>query len=462
MALFSATGGASIVGLRKRAAISGGNARLCLVAAAAVVFVAGLATAASAQQYQADPINEALGKQGASIQAMAKDPAKYTAGQQQFDEYFTGYYFPAMTRHSEEDLAKLGALRYDLFNRILWATQNEDLQSHLSKLAFDGMKSIAVKPIYHPAVRYNAILVIGMLDDKYGIDTASNKRPPKPQEEANKFLLQVIDAAVKGKAVPPSLVVGALVGLERHAQYHDGLSSNQIQAMTDMAIALATKNPPLPDVDSKVAEWIRIQAATVLAKLGSVGLDGHALDALVNVLADNKLTLDGRCEVAGLLGQINFKDAKVDGKATTDKVLQLAVEVAQAQDKVAKDFQEQSLTGGGAIMSRSERGGGRMSGGYGGYGASSVHSEFDRKTLLSRLADLRKGIAAIKPMAPTDRAAAIDPILSSLQTVIDAASSKDKTDLDLADAVRKMSTAVQGAVKGGTATAAAKPAADAF
>ena len=164
-------------------------------------------------------------------------------------------------------------------------------------------------------------------------------------------------------------------------------------------MALATKDPPIAEVDSKVAEWIRVQAATVLAKLGSVGQDGHALDALVSVLADNKLTLDGRCEVTGLLALIDYKDAKVDGKATTDKVLQLAVEVAQAEDKVAKDFQEQSLSGGGgASMSRGERGGGggRM-GGYGGYGGASAssigHGEFDRKTLLSRLTDLRKGVA---------------------------------------------------------------------
>ena len=156
-------------------------------------------------------------------------------------------------------------------------------------------------------------------------------------------------------------------------------------------------------MDTKVAEWIRIQAATVLAKLGSVGPDGQSLAALVNLLADSKLTLDGRCEVAGLLGLINYKDAKVDGKAATEKMLQLAVEVAQAEDKVAKDYQEQSLSGGGGVsMSRGERGGGRM-GGYGGYGGSSIErGEFDRKTLLMRLVDLRKGVAAIKPLAPAD------------------------------------------------------------
>jgi hypothetical protein len=46
--------------------------------------------------------------------------------------------------------------------------------------------------------------------------------------------------------------------------------------------------------------------------------------------------------------------------------------------------------------------------------------------------------------------------------VIDAAGNKDTTDLDLADKVHKMFDAIQAAAKGVTATAAAKPAADAF
>jgi hypothetical protein len=375
-----------------------------------------------------------------------------------------------MTRFGEDELAKLGAARYDLFQRYLWASPNEAMQKDLSDLAFNYMKGVAVKPSYHPAVRYNAILLIGLLDDKYAIPTGANQRPPKPSAAANKFLVLLLNAGIAGKpVVTPGLVVGALVGLERHAQYHDGLDSASIEEMTKTAIQLATTNPPIADVDGKVAEWIRIQAATVLAKLGTPGSNGTAFDALAKLLADsndNKLSLDGRCEVAGLLGLINFKDAKVNGQAGTDKMLQLALDVTQAEDRTAKDFQEQSLSGGGG-MSRSERGGGRMGGYGGGYGggyssSSYGHSDYDRKTLLGRLTDLRKGMAAIKPLAPADQSAKVDAVASALQSAIDAASNKDKTDLDLADTVRKMATAVQAAVKGGTATASAKPAADAF
>ena len=40
-----------------------------------------------------------------------------------------------MTRFGEDDLAKLGTLRYNMFNRILWQSQNEQMQAHLYELA---------------------------------------------------------------------------------------------------------------------------------------------------------------------------------------------------------------------------------------------------------------------------------------------------------------------------------------
>ena len=167
-----------------------------------------LATAVSAQQYQADPINEALGKQGAVIEGMAKDPSKYEVTA--FDDYFKTYYFPAMTRFGEDDLAKLGTLRYNMFNRILWQSQNEQMQAHLTELALNYMKGVAGgKSPYHPAVRYNAILIIGLLDDKYAIPTGANQRPPKPSIAANKLLVGLINLAIQGNPVAtPSLVAG--------------------------------------------------------------------------------------------------------------------------------------------------------------------------------------------------------------------------------------------------------------
>ena len=402
-------------------------------------------------------MDDKAAKLGGIAQTMIKDPAKFTADQAEFDDYFGNAYFPAMTRFEADDLAKLGKLRSDLFALYLWATPNEDLQKDLTDIAFDKMKVVATKQVYHPAVRYNAVLIIGLLDQQYGSDSGSNKRPPKPLPKANEFLVKLINVGLQGNpVVTPSLVVGALIGLERHAKYHDSLTPPQIEAMTKAAITLAEKDPPF-EVDSKVAEWIRIESATVLAKLGTVGQGNKIHDTLIKMLADEKLSLDGRCEVAGLLNLIAYKDAKVDGKVAADKTLQLAVEVGQAEDKRAKDFQEMSLQGG--VGMATSRGGGR--GGYGGGYSGEPHNDYDRKTLLARLGDLKKGLVAIKPVAPAEKAVGIDAVTTAMQTLIDAASNKDTTDLDVAEKAVKMFDAIQATAKGGTATAA-KPAAEAF
>jgi hypothetical protein len=69
---------------------------------------------------------------------------------------------------------------------------------------------------------------------------------------------------------------------------------------------------------------------------------------------------------------------------------------------------------------------------------------------------------AIKPVAPADRAAAIDAISAGIQKVVDAAGKTDTTDLDVADSVRKLYETIQSAAGGNAATAAAKTAAEPF
>jgi hypothetical protein len=102
-----------------------------------------------------------------------------------------------------------------LFSRFLWATNNEDLQRELTQMAFAKLQPVERNKgkSYHPAVRYNAILILGMLDATYPGAGAKEV----PLKEATAELTLIINAAAEGKRVPPFLVVGALVGLQRHA-----------------------------------------------------------------------------------------------------------------------------------------------------------------------------------------------------------------------------------------------------
>ena len=215
-----------------------------------------------------------------------------------------------MTRFGSNDLAELGKMRYELFSKFLWPTSSVQMQEDLTDLAFKKMSPVVKSRNYHPAVRYNAILIIGLLDDKYAIDGGPNRRPSTPHKKANELLLLIVDAATKGGPVDPTLLVGALVGLERHAQFHDQLDRPTIDAMTASLLKLVQLEPLMPQADRQAAQWVRLQAATALAKLASPGAKGEVNSALLKLIdgpTEPKLSLDVRCQIAALLGLLNYQ-----------------------------------------------------------------------------------------------------------------------------------------------------------
>src|SRR5262249_19732312 len=150
-----------------------------------------------------------------------------------------------------------------------------------------------------PALRYNAVLVIGMLDQEYAIDSGAGRRPPKPLPEANEFLTQIVSLAADDKPVPPTLLLGALIGLERHAQYHASLPPNDVAAMSAAMLKIVAHEKPIQDMDRDAYAWIRMRAATALAKIGNLGEQNAVHNALIKMITYSK-SLDDRCEVAGL------------------------------------------------------------------------------------------------------------------------------------------------------------------
>src|SRR3989304_1607982 len=305
-----------------------------------------------AQQYQADEVDN---RANFIAEIHVRNPAGYAAEKQRFAAFFERYYFPSMTQFGPDALASLGSRRYDPFSPYLWRTESEELQRDLTELAFKYMQRVIYSGKYHPAVRYNAILIVGLLDEQYGVERGANARPPKPLQKANTELTRVVDLAAQGQRVPISLVVGALVGLERHATYHESLDRDTVAAMTAAVAKLAAMEEPLAEADRDVSEWIKLRAASVLAQLGSVGPNNQVHTTLLTMIAGEarpRMLLTARCEVAALLGKINYEGATVDGKATGEAILRLVTEVAKDEAELAKKFDEMHLMGGGGRGNR--------------------------------------------------------------------------------------------------------------
>lgn len=403
-----------------------------------------LATAASAQeapQYRTDQIDADASRGQSAARASIKDPARFSTDKAKVDDYFAKSYFPAMTQAGPKEFESLGKLRYELFNTFLRPATHEAFQQDVTQLAYAFMTRVvtAKDPPYHPAVRYNAVLVIGMLDQRYGVEAAGANKPPQPLPDANTFLVRILGEANKNNPiVTPALVVGSLIGLQRHAQFRQSLTPEAVTAMTDAVLKIATRDEPILEADRETMAWIRVKAAEVLAQLGTVGPDNAIHDALLKLINTSR-SLDDRCLVAAQLPKINYEGAKVDGKATADIIFKLARDVGDAEKTRATDFEGLRIGGvvGAPPTTRNPRSG------LDPYG---MPEPFARGPLLARAIQLRAGIGAVKPVLPTELQAKADEIIKAIGAVIEAASNKDTGDLVVTERVKAMAKAMELAV----------------
>jgi hypothetical protein len=413
-----------------------------------VVALVTLASSASAQQYQADEVDENAGKLKLTAEQCVKNPQRFSADRARFNEFFEKYYFPAMTRFSPDELGQLGRLRDDLFSRFLWATNNEDLQRELTQMAFAKLQPVERNKgkSYHPAVRYNAILILGMLDATY--PSAGTKEVPL--KEATAELTLIINAAAEGKRVPPFLVVGALVGLQRHAALIGNLDRATAETIPSAALKLVGTEVKFPEADAKVAEWIRLQAAEVLAKLGNPGANGEVVAAFQKMIAGEttpKMSLDGRLQAAAMLGKLKLDGAKIDAAATAHAVLELALTVAEDEAKEAKSFTDMQISSGGFGIGGAATGGkkSRVK-----FDPNTQEFTLDKRILLARLTDLQASLKDFKPAAPADKQPTFDAVLAAVNPVLTSAQGNE-TDIGITSAVEDMAKTVREAVKPGSA-----------
>jgi hypothetical protein len=395
-----------------------------------------------------------------------RDPSRYAAEKAKIDEYFDKFYFPDMTATSPEDLARLGDSRYKLFKDYLWASTNAEFQQQLTEKAYTAMINIlkAQNPPYHPAVRFNAVLIIGMLDRQYGVE---GSRPPEPLPQATKVLVAIVDSATVNDRFAPPVILGALIGLERHAQLRQSLAADDVTKMAAAALKLINNDKPIQDMDPRAYAWLRLRAASVLSHFATVGPDNSFHNAYMKLAGDLK-AMDDRCAAAALAGKIDYKQVKFADSAAVEPLFKLARDLAAEEAKRAKEFQQQEVGGGGATVGggvgpgaygggRGVYGGGR--GGYspgrmegyggGGYGATGdvleEQERFPRRQVLARITDLKAALDAVKPAAPAETQTKIDAVLAALNPVRTQAVDKEVGDLAFAGSIVAMASAIETA-----------------
>lgn len=337
------------------------HGRLCwqsVVAALAVVAAAHSQPAAGQNYKVIEPrVNEAQAKVlGGQVATILRDPAAPAgAANKQLDDFFKGYLYSSMTSTDPIQLGLLAEKREQLFQRYINAAKSPAARDYLNTITLQAMGAIAKGP-YHPAVRYNAALIIGQLDAQPGA---------KVLPAATEALLALLENDEFNKTpVPTAVKVAALVSLQRHVRL--GVDAPTGERIGKAALAAANREELPEDASAKAYGWVRRQAAKVLAMQHEKGMTPAVLDTFTRLISDSKIELDDRCAIAGLLQPTMFAGAQgLNVDATAQAVGELARDVLEVEAKDAGEFVDQMIEGG--VPAGGGFGGG-FEGGRGGFG----------------------------------------------------------------------------------------------
>jgi len=392
---------------------------------------------ATAQPYRSDEPDLRAKNFQTSAARFAKDPVTNAVDRPKFDEYLTKWYFPSLTRTDSESLGELPAARDFLFKSILHSTNDPQLQAYVTKLAFDSLKLVIAsppgQPAYHPAVRYNAVLIFGMLDDVYPNQGAAEK----PFAMASNALIAIANSATANANFPPPVILGALIGLERHARLAP--TPQATDAMSAAVLKLVLRDEPIQGLKGEEFDWLRLRAAAVLAQLGNVGRENQYFNGVLQLVSKFKI-LDDRCEAAAMLAKFKYEGAKLDGVITSEHLLKLTADVADVELAQALKFEGKSTTGAASVGRQRE--GGREAASVE-IGLSTSPNSYPRRPLVAHLVSLRLALSSTKPALPPETQAKFDAILAAIIPVIDSAANKDTIELVITARVREMSAAIK-------------------
>ncbi|HUG69591.1 MAG TPA: hypothetical protein VMM76_17700 [Pirellulaceae bacterium] len=263
------------------------------------------------------------------------------AGKKVLDEWYMSYYLKSFT--SAENLGALPEMRNTLLNKDLRPARSAAAIAHVRSLVLGFMKGYAQnsgKYNFHPAVRYNAMLVIGDLNlVEYGARYPNNQKAmvPEPLPEALDLLISEYKSPTQIDAVR----VAALVGLDRHVKLDLGrpaegrIPGPKKKVIVDEMIALLNSAPPATRSPAGHT-WMQRRAIDILAALGMVGVYPEANAALEKIVADKDAPISLRCTASEALARWAPNGQKNDASTVSRNLGLIAVKACKDElDRIA-------------------------------------------------------------------------------------------------------------------------------
>ena len=254
-----------------------------------------------------------------------KGTVPLATGGDEMKSYYTRYLFPAMTRTDHRD--KLADLRNEVITDLAQA-KNPPARAAAYDVILRTSKALAKSADYHPATRYNALLLLGQLNKTEAIDS----RPPLPDPSV---LVNLI-GPFRSENSPPMLRYAAILGLLRHAELCGPLNcpasfKPRVRAGLAKILLPVIQDKQSPEgVDEQAHDWLRSRAVEVVGHLRLKG-EPDVVGPLAQLLVDEHEDLDLRCAAAEALGRMANALDPARAEEMTGRIAKLIVDCSNAE-----------------------------------------------------------------------------------------------------------------------------------
>lgn len=367
--------------------------------------------------------------------------------------WYTRYFFREFSNPNE--VSSLAAKRRDLSKDL--KGRNQQFRQYVIETARTYMTAFVTNKVrdaeknFHPAVRYNAMLVIG---DFNAVEQGGGNPKTIPDARALAFMMQQLDDPNQIDIVK----VAALVGILRHARLDWGenkMAGKGNVAAKMMELASTTSIPE--GRHPSVHVWMRRRAVDVLASLGAIGRVEGADQVIEALVANPDEDILLRCTAGRALSLVQ-QGAKMDFVLASNRLGALAVAATQSELDWIKEYKRRKAAeestpgaGGGGVTSTTgatldTNDAAQMMGveveevvddettgfdGLGGTGATSAAEEENpevqlaQRRFLSKLLCISKGLQGIESAVSEADKAKVETIRSQLDLLMEATTPPD-------------------------------------
>ncbi len=232
-----------------------------------IVLMWALSVQCFAQDYKSMSVNQAFNGANGTAKRKASDgivKAAEATGNfgAEGDLYMLGYWIPRMTQTDRTTLSSLGKYRAAFLKKFLSKKMSAAGRRGVIRKLLTPLTQIAKNKDFHPAVRVNAVTIMGMLYDSHA------QKWPTPSPAAYNALKGILNDA----ANEDFLKVAAISGIANFAEVSRGGGSNSVPGQdlkTQLAAIIASTAPGQDKWSDDLNYWMKRRATQLLGHIGT-------------------------------------------------------------------------------------------------------------------------------------------------------------------------------------------------